>query len=136
MPGENAMRAAVSKCEVMVAAALVKGVPPIVPPRCSRREALTRRPPPPRYLPVLPAFFAFQPGIDEVPAVQGVHGPGALRKVRTSPLPFGFSLLMLPAPVENPWMIEIEALAAARKWQPAESSLVPISAKSPAARPL
>jgi len=31
MPGANTTRAAVSRCEVMVVAALVKGAPPIVP---------------------------------------------------------------------------------------------------------
>ena len=39
-------------------------------------------------------------------------------------------LLMLPAPVENPLMVELEALAAARKSQPAESRFVPAFAQS------
>ncbi len=52
----------------------------------------------------------------------------------TIQIPANKPLLMLPAPVKDPWMAEIESLAAARKSQPAESVFVPVSAKSSAAR--
>jgi hypothetical protein len=52
----------------------------------------------------------------------------------TIQIPENKPLLMLPAPVKDPWMAELEALAAARKSQPAESPFVPQFTKSPAAR--
>jgi hypothetical protein len=52
----------------------------------------------------------------------------------TIQMPANKPLLMLPAPVKDPWMAEIESLAAARQSQAAESPFVPLFAKSPAAR--
>ena len=52
----------------------------------------------------------------------------------TIQIPENKPLLMLPAPVKDPWMAELEALAAARKSRPAESPFVPLFTKSPAAR--
>jgi len=49
-------------------------------------------------------------------------------------IPANKPLLMLPAPIKDPWMAEIEALATARQSQPAESPFVPVLTKSPAAR--
>ena len=49
-------------------------------------------------------------------------------------IPANKPLLMLPAPVKDPWMAEIEALAAARKSQAAAASpFVPVSTRSSAA---
>jgi hypothetical protein len=52
----------------------------------------------------------------------------------TIQIPANKPLLMLPAPVKDPWMAEIEALAAARKSQAAQSPFVEVSARSSAAR--
>jgi hypothetical protein len=52
----------------------------------------------------------------------------------TIQIPANKPLLMLPAPVKDPWMAEIEALAAARKSQAAQSPFVAVSARSSAAR--
>ena len=49
----------------------------------------------------------------------------------TIQIPANKPLLMLPAPVKDPWMAEIEALAAARKSQCAESPFIPASRRSP-----
>jgi hypothetical protein len=51
----------------------------------------------------------------------------------TIQIPANKPLLMLPAPIKDQWMAEIEALAAARKSQAAESPFVPVFTKSPAA---